>query len=67
MKYSVVKIKTFPLTKELRKRGISNREFAKRIGCDPSYITRIEKGFYTVSEGYAKRIFTALKKKEKEE
>ena len=61
MKYSVTKIKEFPLKKKRLARKIGLRTFAKMCGVDYAHLFRLEAGTYIAKEDTYKKIVEALK------
>ena len=62
MKYSVIKIKEFPLKKKRLAKKIGLRTFAKLCGVDYAHLFRLEAGTYIAKEETYKKIIEALKK-----
>lgn len=60
MKYSVIKIKEYPLREKMYKKSLSIRKLACLIKKDHGYISRIISGFYTVTEKTAVLIINTV-------
>lgn len=60
MKYSIIKIKEFPLKKKRLAKKIGLRTFSKIVGIDYAHLFRLEKGTYIAKEETYKRIVEAL-------
>ena len=61
MKYSIIKIKEFPLKEKREKKGISGRKFAKMVDVDYAHLHRLERGMYVEKQETAERIMKVLK------